>query len=185
MTRTAPRQPRVLYAIAALFCLGAVFRLAPGVDAAFAAGAAPAASSPEQAATDAAEFLRLSERAADIDTREARLAEREAALAQAQQDLRQQLQTLVEAEAQLSRTMDQADSAAEGDITQLARVFEAMRPEQASAVFAEMDPVFAAGFLARLAPEVAASILAGLEPRQAYAFSALLAGRNATTPRRD
>ena len=193
MIRRVTRQPRVLLVIGALFCASALARLAPGMSEALAqenpALSEPAVMAPVDDATaapdapsDAARFLRLSERAQALDSREAEIAARESALAQATEALRAQLATLESAEAELEATMALADRAALDDIDRLARVFEAMKPDEAAAVFAEMDPTFAAGFLGRIAPEAAASILAGLEPRQAYAFSALLAGRNALVP---
>lgn len=128
----------------------------------------------------------------DIRRRESQLAERAeelderlALLGAAEQRIARQIEALRDAEAELDATMALADRLAEDDLGRLVSVFEAMRAEQAARVFAEMDPDFAAGFLGRLRPDTAAGILAGLEPRQAYALSTVLAGRNATVPRRE
>ncbi|MCC5988210.1 MAG: hypothetical protein JJT95_11055 [Pararhodobacter sp.] len=128
----------------------------------------------------------------DIRRRESQLAERAeelderlALLTAAEQRIARQIEALRDAEAELDATMALADRLAEDDLGRLVSVFEAMRAEQAARVFAEMDPDFAAGFLGRLRPDTAAGILAELEPRQAYALSTVLAGRNATVPRRE
>ena len=184
------RRARVLPLLAALFVLGGMLRLAPGLGAALAqdpihqAGAGDALRPLRtSAASDARLSMEILERERAVAAREAELQEREALLAAAQERVQAQIGALQTAEAELSATMARADRAAEDDIARLVTVFQAMRPEEAAAVFTEMDPDFAAGFLARLQPQSAASILAGLDPRQAYALSAILAGRNALVPR--
>ncbi len=128
--------------------------------------------------------VRLQERAAELDQREAELEARAAALRVVEAQIAAQIAALEEAERRLSATIAQADRALEEDLVRLTAVFEAMKPEQAARVFSEMAPEFAAGLLGRLRPETAAAIMAGIEPRLAYAVSAILAGRNANVPRR-
>ncbi|RRH74283.1 MotE family protein [Falsigemmobacter faecalis] len=119
-----------------------------------------------------------------LTTREFAAEERIAALSMAEDLIRKRLTELEAAEAALAETLARADGAAEGDLTRLTSVYEAMKPKEAAALFATMDPQFAAGFLGRLRPEAAAAILSGMEAQSAYAISAILAGRNARVPTR-
>lgn len=122
--------------------------------------------------------------------REARIAEKEVAIQKRMQVLRaadekleKKLSALIEAETKLRETIALAQSAAEGDLTRLTKVYETMKPKQAAALFEEMAPEFAAGFLGRMRPDAAAAIMAGLSPDVAHQFSVVLAGRNAEVPR--
>jgi len=205
---THPLQPgrraRILPVLTTLFATGAALQLATGLGAALAQDPAPPAVPTELAAnassaaapvdhltdspqlatpTDTAQLLLdLRAREVALRRRETQVSEQESLISAAQTRLQAQMQALQGVEAELSATMALADRAAEEDISRLVTVFEAMKPEEASAVFAEMAPDFAAGFLGRLNPESAAAILAGLDPRLAYSLSALLAGRNALVP---
>lgn len=125
----------------------------------------------------------LSRREARVAVRESALETRLAALALADEALSQRLKDLEQAEARLSATLSQADGAAEGDLTRLTAVYEAMKPKEAAALFETMAPDFAAGFLARMRPEAAAAVMSGMTPEAAYTVSVLLAGRNALVPR--
>lgn len=124
-----------------------------------------------------------------LQAREARLAEREGQLRDRMQAMRvaeieieDKLNALRAAEEALSATIAQADSAATTDLTQLATVYENMKPKEAAALFEEMPPQFAAGFLGMMQAEAAALIMTELSPETAYAFSVVLAGRNANVP---
>lgn len=203
MSRARQARPtaRILPVLTALFATGAALQLVTGLGAALAQYPVPPADpaqtvpAPAQTATPqgapqtatptetAQWLLDLRTRESTLQRREAQLAERETLINAAQTRLQDQMLALAAVEDELSATMALADRAAEEDISRLVTVFEAMKPEEASAVFAEMAPDFAAGFLGRLNPEAAAAILAGLEPRLAYTLSALLAGRNALVPR--
>ncbi|MFK7939531.1 MAG: MotE family protein [Roseovarius sp.] len=94
----------------------------------------------------------------------------------------QKLEALAAAEIALRDTIALAETAAEGDLARLTKVYETMKPKQAAALFEEMTPEFAAGFLGRMRPDAAAAILAGLNPEAAHRFSVVLAGRNANVP---
>ncbi len=122
--------------------------------------------------------------------REARIAEQESAIRNRLQALRiadeeveRKLTALTQAEEDLRETIALADTAAEGDLARLTKVYETMKPKQAAALFEEMNPEFAAGFLGRMRPDAAAAIMAGLTPEAAHSFSVVLAGRNAEVPR--
>ena len=108
--------------------------------------------------------------------------ERMQALKLADEEMERKLAALVAAEEDLRATIAMADTAAEGDISRLVKVYENMKPKQAAALFEQMNPEFAAGFLGRMRPESAAGIMAGLSPGAAHSFSVVLAGRNAEAP---
>ena len=117
-----------------------------------------------------------------IEQREASIRDRMQALQVADQQVQQKLTDLTEAEARLRETMALAETAAEGDLDRLTKVYESMKPKQAAALFEQMNPNFAAGFLGRMRPASAAQIMAGLSPEAAHRFSVVLAGRNANVP---
>jgi len=60
-----------------------------------------------------------------------------------------------------------------------------MKPRDTAALFSEMAPGFAAGFLGIMRPDSAAAIMTELEPQTAHLISVMLAGRNASAPRRN
>ncbi|WP_371225007.1 MotE family protein [Roseovarius sp. 2305UL8-3] len=143
---------------------------------------------PMQAACSAPEDLEPM--LAAFQKREARIAEQEnairnrlQALRVADEEIERKLAALTQAENDLRETIALADTAAEGDLARLTKVYETMKPKQAAALFEEMDPEFAAGFLGRMRPDAAAAIMAGLTPAAAHSFSVVLAGRNAEVPK--
>ena len=126
---------------------------------------------------------------AAFQKREARLKEKESALRDrihalniVDEQVTQKLEALTAAETALRDMIALAETAAEGDLARLTKVYETMKPKQAAALFEEMAPEFAAGFLGRMRPDAAAAILAGLNPESAHRFSVVLAGRNANVP---
>lgn len=119
-----------------------------------------------------------------LSAQESALRDRMHALKIADDKVSQKLAALTEAEEALRQTMALAESAAEGDLARLTKVYETMKPKQAAALFEEMTPEFAAGFLGRMRPDAAAAILAGLSPEVARTFSVVLAGRNANVPKK-
>lgn len=145
--------------------------------------APPTVSAAECPAPPAALIEALSRREARVAVRESALESRLAALALADEALTRRLKELEEAESRLAATLSQADGAAEGDLSRLTAVYEAMKPKEAAALFETMAPDFAAGFLARMRPEAAAAVMSGMTPEAAYTVSVLLAGRNALAPR--
>lgn len=64
------------------------------------------------------------------------------------------------------------------DIEHLARMYSAMKPDQAAQIFNQMDPGFAAGFLRLMASDQAGLILANMESQKAYLVSVKLATMN-------
>ncbi|MEO1677496.1 MAG: hypothetical protein AAFU80_04980 [Pseudomonadota bacterium] len=125
----------------------------------------------------------LAEREATLSAREAALEERLQTLQMAEGEFEENMAALLQAEEALRATLTLADGAAQADLDRLTRVYENMKPKDASALFAEMDPSFAAGFLGQMNPTAAAAIMAGLPPETAYTVSLVLASRNMEVPR--
>ncbi|MCZ7674937.1 MAG: hypothetical protein M5U35_02235 [Roseovarius sp.] len=195
MSRHRRRAGRgTLFIIAGLLVGSALIRIGDGAGQAFArAPEKPVPAASDRTVATGPECTTPEDLRAMLEAfgeRDARLSEREAALDDRMQALRvadaeitARLTELEAAEAALRETIALADSAAETDVDRLTRVYEAMKPKQASALFEQMDPAFAAGFLGRMRPDAAAEIMAGLSPEAAHLFSVVLAGRNAEVPR--
>lgn len=179
-----------LVLIAGLLVASAVLRIGGDAGQAWARGAdAPDAGTsdltirPCESEDDLHEMLKsFQAREARIQQQENEIAERRQALKLADRQMEDKLVLLKAAEDELRRTLTMADTAAEGDVERLTKVYENMKPKQAAALFEEMNPEFAAGFLGRMRPEAAAGIMAGLSPQAAHSFSVVLAGRNAGAP---
>lgn len=178
--------------IAGLLAGSALLRIGDGAGQAFARGPDEAGKGADaQGAVMGCETSEdMQAMLAAFKTREARIEEKEAAIRDRMHALRiadeqvsRKLSELAEAEGKLRETITLAETAAEGDLDRLTRVYETMKPKQAAALFEEMDPNFAAGFLGRMRPEAAAAIMAGLSPEAAHLYSVVLAGRNANVPK--
>lgn len=125
----------------------------------------------------------IRERSAQLDTREAALAERARLLEVVEKRLDEKTKTLAEMKTELESRLAFAETAAEQDISQLARMYESMKPQRAGEIFNAMEPAFAAGFLTQMNSESAALVLANMETEKAYAASIIIAGRNAAVNR--
>lgn len=136
---------------------------------------APALPDADQGALLAA----IRERAAQLDKREATLAERERLLEIVEKRIDEKTVKLAEMKTELENRLTFAETAAEQDIVQLARMYESMKPARAGEIFNAMEPAFAAGFLTQMNRENAALVLANMETEKAYAASIIIAGRNA------
>ena len=187
--RFGRQKSRVLLTMTALLIASAVIRVSDGAGMALAQAAEIASGLIDSTAT-AVKVPEIADLLAALASREERIAEREQQLRERQQLLEEatlaldeKLAKLSVAENNLKATIALAASAAENDIMQLVNVYQAMKPKDAALLFEEMAPDFAVGFLGRMTPEAAARILSGLNPETAYAFSAVLAGRNASVPK--
>ncbi|WP_434616511.1 MotE family protein [Tabrizicola sp. M-4] len=180
------RFPRSSLTIIALFLAASgAIRIGFGVGEAMASlpeGGAPETAPATCPAPPLALAQALSERESLLSRRETALEDRIAALDLAEAAITARLQELQTAEAELQRVVDVSDGAAEGDLTRLTAMYEAMKPTDSARLLSSMPVEFAAGFLGRMRPEAAALILAGMEAEPAFAITALLAGRNALAP---
>jgi flagellar motility protein MotE (MotC chaperone) len=183
------KKSRALLTMTALLITSAVIRVSDGAGTALAQAAEIASSFQDLDAsnTNVPEFAdllaALAAREERVTEREQQLKERQRLLEEADLAVEEKLVKLSLAENNLRATISLAASAAEDDIMQLVNVYQAMKPKDAALLFEEMAPDFAVGFLGRMTPEAAARILSGLSPETAYAFSAVLAGRNAHVPK--
>lgn len=135
-------------------------------------------------ADEGALLAAIKERAAMLDRREASLAERARLLEVIEKRVDEKTAALGALKDELESRLSFAETAAQQDITQLARMYETMKPQRAGEIFNAMDSAFAAGFLTQMNSESAALILANMETGKAYAASIIIAGRNAEANRR-
>ncbi len=126
----------------------------------------------------------IAERTKVLDQREAALRDKATALALSEKVIEKNLVRLGRAEASLKATISQVDGASEDDLDKLTKMYASMKPKIAAQLFEQMTPEFAAGFLGRMAADAAGGILSGLSAEKAYAISVVLAGRNATAPKK-
>lgn len=135
-------------------------------------------------ADEGALLASIKERAAMLDRREATLAERARLLEVIEKRVDEKTAALSALKDELESRLSFAETAAQQDITQLARMYETMKPQRAGEIFNAMDSGFAAGFLTQMNSESAALILANMETDKAYAASVIIAGRNAEANKR-
>lgn len=188
MTR---RAPSTLGILVGLLLASAALRIAIGAGPALAEAEEMLAETPQvlpsEPDTCSGEIpeellVALDAREERVTALEASLADRMQAMRVAEQEVQEQLDQLRLAEESLEATIASAETANDGDITNLVSVYESMKPAEAAALFEEMTPEFAAGFMARMRPDAAAAVMAGLEPATAYSISVVIAGRNALVP---
>ena len=182
------RKPRgVLMLLAGLLLFSGVIRASLGFDNAYARAPNEVPdSAPIEVANcplpPIAVIEALKSREERLEHRETALAERLSSLSLAETVIENKLKELKAAEESLAETLARSDGAAEGDLSRLTAVYEAMKPKDAALLFETMAPDFAAGFLGRMRPEAAAAVMSGMNPESAYTISVLLAGRNALVP---
>lgn len=151
---------------------------------------APAAQAPEAAPDEiqAAErtlLESLRERRLALEAREAEAAQREMLLAAAERRLAARIEQLATIQQRLESETAAQDERAEQRLRQLVRLYEAMRPRDASVIFNELDMEVLLPVLARMREARAAPILAAMQPdraRQATTELARLRARLATSP---
>lgn len=141
---------------------------------------APTARISQTESNEVAALLRdIKRQATLLNEREMAVALREQDILIARQEIEAALDDLVEAENRLVARMEFSSTASNTDIDQLVRVYEGMKPKEAAILFEAMAPEFAAGFLARMNADSASALFSNLSPGKAYAFSVIIAGRNA------
>ncbi len=191
----------VLLTLGVLFTIGGATRFLPDAlafaEQAPAAGtnatAAPATTeaAPADAAPAAASKSNLTE--VCFSSKSASLLEEDQWLFEAErEDIKQQKLELQTWENQLSQqtaelkvlqeTLEarwqEMQASSDQDIEHLARMYSAMKPDQAAQIFNQMDAGFAAGFLRLMASDQAGLILANMEAQKAYLVSVKLATMN-------
>ncbi len=113
-----------------------------------------------------------------LEEKEMRLREREAELEVLEKKLLAENEKLQNLEASLEQRWTTMQATANDDLTHLARMYEAMKPDKAAAIFNKMDHQFAAGFLRLMKSEQAALIMANMTADSAYLVSVTLANQN-------
>lgn len=193
MTRWRPRLlPLAIIAMAGLLLArGATLQEGLGRPA---AAQAPAASAPapqpdaapdEVQAAERALLLTLRERRLALDAREADLSGREVLLLAAERRIAARIEELAALQRQLEEETAAQDARAEERLRQLVRLYEAMRPRDASVIFNDLDMEVLLPVLVRMREARAAPILAAMQPdraRQATTELARLRARLSPPP---
>ncbi len=113
-----------------------------------------------------------------LEEKEMRLRQREAELEVLEKKLLAENEKLQKLESSLEQRWTTMQATANDDLTHLARMYEAMKPDKAAAIFNKMDHQFAAGFLRLMKSEQAALIMANMTADSAYLVSVTLANQN-------
>lgn len=93
--------------------------------------------------------------------------------------LKEQTAELKVLQATLESRWQEMQASSDKDLDHLARMYSAMKADQAAQIFNQMDAGFAAGFLRLMASDQAGLILANMESQKAYLVSVKLASMNA------
>jgi flagellar motility protein MotE (MotC chaperone) len=109
----------------------------------------------------------LRERRLALDAREAEIAQREMLLAATERRVAARIADLGVLQQRLEAETAAQDERAEQRLRQLVRLYEAMRPRDASAIFNELDMEVLLPVLARMREARAAPILAAMQPERA------------------
>lgn len=185
----------VLLTLGVLFTAGGALRLLPqneaaAEDGARASGSAPVAAQPVRpAATVSApsadqvcfdsESAQLIARDLQANAAEAeRLASQRADLNAMARDLERQAAELEALSSAVESRWRSLQAEADEDLVHLARMYGAMRADDAASIFDKMDPGFSAGFLRLMPSEQAGLILAAMDPEIAYVASLRIATMN-------
>ena len=102
----------------------------------------------------------------------------ELALQSREQEINRKAEELAALQLTIDERWKTMTTSADEDITHLAQMYSAMKPDQAASIFNQMDPAFAAGFLRLMPSDQAGLILAGMQAEKAYVVSVKLASRN-------
>lgn len=189
----------VLLTLGILFTIGGATRFLPDaiafaeqgpatdVAATSAAAAAPAAPQPGTSTPGAGlkEVCFSSEAASLIqedqwlfETERTELTRKQVELQAWEQQLKEQTAELKLLQETLETRWQEMQTSSDRDIEHLARMYSAMKADQAAQIFNQMDAGFAAGFLRMMASDQAGLVLANMEAEKAYLVSVKLASMN-------
>ena len=203
MSVPTPTRSHVLLTLGVLFTIGGVTRFlpdalafaeqapAPGqqasspVEAGASTVAARPASQPAVATGQLTEVCFNSESASLLqedqwlfESERAEIKERQLALQQWEIELERQTADLKALQETLEARWEEMQAGSDQDVQHLARMYSAMKPDQAALIFNQMDAGFAAGFLRLMQSDQAGLILASMEAQKAYIVSVKLATLN-------
>lgn len=122
----------------------------------------------------------IRERSSTLDNKSREVEDRIRLLELIEARVEEKLAILEKRNQELSERVTLANEASKTDISQLAKMYEQMKPVKAGEIFNAMEPTFAAGFLTEMNSESAALILTNMSTEKAYAASMKIASRNAS-----
>jgi flagellar motility protein MotE (MotC chaperone) len=147
------------------------------VDAKDAESAVPAADPLMMSPSEIEVLQKLSERRATLDRRAQEMSQQEVVLKAAEQRVDEKLAKLKTMETELGGLADQ--KAKEGDerLKGLVKIYETMKPREASRIFEEMDTPTVLDVLGQMKEAKAAAVLASMDPAKAKTVTAALIER--------
>lgn len=195
MPLKSANRSNVLLTLGVLFTLGAATRLVPTTFAEAKEAEAETVTStmtespetdlPAEAKAIEGQICFSEDLSAQLASDQARLelesetmVERELKLQAWEAELEQTREDLSALQATLETRWQDMQAFAGEDLNHLAKMYGAMKPDQAAIIFNQMDPGFAAGFLRLLNSEQAGLIMANMDSQQAYIVSVRLASIN-------
>ena len=133
---------------------------------------------PEALSGSEVELLQaLSERRQELEARERRLQEREALLSVAEVRVEEKITELETLRTEIQGFLGAADEQQDVQLASLVRIYEAMRPSDASAIFDGLEMDVLINVLERMSERKSAPIIAGMNPQRAREVTTELALR--------
>ena len=147
------------------------------IDAKDSESAVPAADPLMMSPSEIEVLQKLSERRATLDRRAQDMAQQEVVLKAAEQRVDEKLAKLKSMQTELGGLVDQ--KAKEGDerLKGLVKIYETMKPREASRIFEEMDTPTVLDVLGQMKEAKAAAVLASMDPAKARTVTAALIER--------
>ncbi len=120
-----------------------------------------------------------------LDERKKNMAERERKLAEVEAEVKKEIESLKAAREDLVAAVADHESQEEAALKKLARMYEAMSPEEAAKVFNGMEPVLSRSLIERMSPRKSGKIIALVDVRVARRITRDVADKYSFPPMGD
>ena len=150
---------------------------ADALDTKGAESAVPAADPMMMSPSEIEVLQKLSERRANLDKRAQDMAQEEVVLKAAEQRVDEKLAKLKSMETEIGGLVDQKQKEGDDRLKGLVKIYETMKPREASRIFEEMDTPTVLDVLGQMKEAKAAAILASMDPGKAKTVTAALIAR--------
>ncbi|MGH7123622.1 MAG: MotE family protein, partial [Stellaceae bacterium] len=147
------------------------------IDAKDATSAVPAADPLMMSPSEIEVLQKLSERRAMLDRRAQDMAQQEVVLKAAEQRVDEKVAKLKSMETEIGGLVDQRAKEGDQRLKGLVKIYETMKPREASRIFEEMDTPTVLDVLGQMKEAKAAAVLASMDPAKAKAVTAGLIQR--------
>ena len=120
----------------------------------------------------------LDVRRIELERREQAIRVRERLVGLAEQEVEQRLEKMVALQAELNKLMESMSQKEEGELMQLAKIYEEMRAANAAVVLNKLDDKIVFDLFKRMKRKETAKIMESMEPRKARRVSQMLAEKS-------